>query len=209
MTHETIRHQLAEVGDLLRRAQQLEGADVSVVDGIVMMTPMTPEHSDSILEATVQLRPQLPDGDLALHTDVQFTHPAWPVDRYPDLAVRALGDTTERAPFDAARLLLAIEIVSVSSVENDYFYKADEYCNARVPAYLILDPYIRSWRLHTRPQPENEQWAMVRSARYAETLAIPLPDGPTLTLDTAKLPVAPPEKQRDHWPLRRLRLDLE
>ncbi|MFZ3596620.1 Uma2 family endonuclease [Streptomyces sp. BH104] len=43
-------------------------------------------------------------------------------------------------PYDADAIDLAVEIVSVSSVENDYVSKPREYAAAGIPVCLVLDP---------------------------------------------------------------------
>ncbi|MEV8017858.1 Uma2 family endonuclease [Streptomyces sp. NPDC086554] len=114
--------------------------DVSVVDGVVMMSPVAPVHFRTQREIDIQLREQV--GDAALG-EIEFTHPEWDQKRSPNLIVWH-GDEEDPAPYDADAIELAVEIVSPSSVENDYVIKPDAYAVARIPACLVLDPYTRS-----------------------------------------------------------------
>lgn len=200
MSEDEVRRHLAELAPLLRAAQQIEGADVNVVDGVIMMSPASAEHSKSYNQLVLQYTPQI-DDSLEILGDVRFVHPAWPTERYPDFVVWRPSRPDEGGARDASRILFACEIVSESSVENDYAGKPREYRLAGIDAYLILDPYTREYLLRT--DPGRESWRSRRSGAYGPTLTVPLPDGPTLVLDTGKLPAAPEHKQVSAWPRHR------
>lgn len=152
MTGQHITHNLPHLielaGDVEKR---LEGVDVSVVDGVVMMSPVAPVHFRTRREIDVQLREQV--GDAALG-EIEFDHPEWDQKRSPDLIVWH-GDEEDPAPYDGEAIELAVEIVSPSSVENDYVLKPHAYAVAGIPASLVLDPCTRTWTLFTDPAPRR------------------------------------------------------
>lgn len=207
MTEPEIRRHFEEHGDALRLAAKLgrladqgrlEGVEINVVDDVVMMSPVSLEHSETCDELIVQLRPQARSLGLRLAGDVEFRHPEWDEDLAPDLAVWEAGGEEQPSPLPADSVVLAVEVVSRSSVTKDYAVKARAYRRARIPAYVILDPYTRSWTLHS-------ERAMTQGG-YGDSLELSLPDGGVLELDTATLPHAPKTRQRDAWPQRLLEL---
>lgn len=209
MTEPEIRRHFEEHGDALRTAAKLgrladqgrlEGLEFNIVDDVVMMSPVSLEHSDTCGEVTDQLRPQSRPLNLRLTADVEFRHPEWDEDLAPDVAVwdaDAVGEDPV-APLPAESVVLAVEVVSRSSVTKDYVLKARAYHRAHIPAYVILDPYTRTWTLHRE--------GITTQGGYGDTLELPLPGGRLLELDTATLPQAPKTRQRDAWPARLLDL---
>ncbi|MFJ9180767.1 Uma2 family endonuclease [Streptomyces sp. NPDC102360] len=148
MTEQRIARNLPHLLSLAEHVEErVEGVDVSVVGDVVMMSPVSPAHFRTQREVDRQLREQV--GDAALG-GIEFTHPEWDTRRSPDNIVWH-GDEEEPAPYDADTIDLAVEIVSASSVENDYVIKPREYAAAGIPACLVLDPYTRAWTVFTDP----------------------------------------------------------
>ncbi|MEU5000806.1 Uma2 family endonuclease [Streptomyces sp. NPDC021622] len=147
-------------------------------------------------EIYIQLCEQV--GDAALGA-IEFAHPEWDQKRSPDLIVWH-GDEEDPAPYDADAIELAMEIVSPSSVENDYVIKPDAYAVARIPACLVLDPYTRSWTLFTDPSPRG--YRERASGPYGKTVTIEAGER-TLAVATAALPPAKEWQLRDAWPAHR------
>ncbi|MGW5868172.1 Uma2 family endonuclease [Streptomyces sp. NPDC055239] len=93
-----------------------------------------------------------------------------------------------------------MEIVSPSSVENDYVLKPRAYAVAGIPASLVLDPYTRAWTLFTDPAPTG--YRERASGHYGKTVTIEAGER-TLSVDTAPLPSAKEWQLRDAWPAHR------
>lgn len=188
----------AEVGE------RIEGVDVSVVDGVVLLSPKAPAHFHTRRETADQLSAQVAAPG-ALLGATEFFHPWWDQRRDPDLVVWE-GDEDDRAPYDASLISLAVEIVSPSSVENDYVVKPHAYAAAGIPAYLVLDPYTRTWTLFGEPAPGAEagtaEYRLRAEGRYGETVAVDTGAARYL-LDTSRLPAAKSWQLRDAWPAHR------
>ncbi|MEV4896866.1 Uma2 family endonuclease [Nonomuraea sp. NPDC055795] len=109
-------------------------------------------------------------------------------DRYiPDLTVapaepRMWGDDE----IHAGDTLLVVEVVSPSSVHDDYAIKPKEYAIAGVQAFLRIDPMEATASIHSRPAPDG--YTIVVTVALGNPLEMPAPWN--LTLDTAQLNVA-------------------
>jgi len=89
-------------------------------------------------------------------------------------------------------VLLAVEVVSASSIEDDYISKPGEYARAGVPLYLIADPLQVPCRIALLFDPapidrERDACEYLRTieVKVGEPLELPEPFG--VTLDTAAL----------------------
>ncbi len=89
-------------------------------------------------------------------------------------------------------VLLAVEVVSASSVEDDYGHKPGEYAKAGVPLYLILDPLQTPCRVALLKTPKlvdpiAEAYEYQHEIQVKAGEALDLPDPFGITLDTAVL----------------------
>jgi Uma2 family endonuclease len=117
-------------------------------EGELVMAPSpTPRHSYAMGELHVQLRAQLPPGLLALQdvdVDLQLVGPDGPATvRRPDLLVTST-DAYDRVGRDggllrASEVRLVVEIISPGSQRTDSRVKRDEYADAGIPHYWIVD----------------------------------------------------------------------
>jgi Uma2 family endonuclease len=87
---------------------------------------------------------------------------------------------------------MALEVVSASSIEDDYRLKPGEYAKARVPLYLIIDPMQAPCRVAlladpTLVDPEAGLYDYQEEfqVKAGEPLKLPEPFG--IALDTAAL----------------------
>jgi Uma2 family endonuclease len=112
-----------------------------LIDGVVVMSPSAlPNHNEILLEIAGQLRDYIKRGGHARvfpETDVRFS----PTKVYcPDISVYR----PDRLPAIATRLDvppdLAIEVLSAGSKLMDLFTKRDEYDQAGVLEYWVVDP---------------------------------------------------------------------
>ncbi|MDJ1138374.1 Uma2 family endonuclease [Streptomyces iconiensis] len=183
---------------LMEKAETLEGVEVVPGDGFVMMSPVSLERIRTFRRVTELLDARL-DPELGLEAvgEIEFQHPEWDTPRSPDVVLWSPVDTPKRG---AELIELAGEIVSPSSVENDYLAKTAAYAAAGIPVYLILDPYTRRALCYSRPA--DGAYRSREEFSYGEALTLPLPSGP-VELDTGILPTAPAQSQRDAWPRHR------
>jgi hypothetical protein len=130
------------------------------VDGKVIMTPQSEEHSATIksmqLDAAAALGRRAIIREDAQHVPVRSAR--------------------EGRRYSFEDVLLIAEVVSTSSVRTDYDECTVKYARYGVPIYLVVDPYQREAVVHTRPSAEDYDEALVR--RYGSgKLSIALADG--------------------------------
>ncbi|MBV9142703.1 MAG: Uma2 family endonuclease [Pseudonocardiales bacterium] len=119
-----------------------------LLDGRILVSPSpSPKHNMAGLTLAMQMVPQLPEG-LRVIQDVDIDLGLAPADqpgwvRRPDLVVI---DTVALNRVDrdggllrAADVLIVVEIVSPGSGRLDYVIKRDEYADAGIPHYWIVD----------------------------------------------------------------------
>ncbi|MFL6118693.1 Uma2 family endonuclease [Actinophytocola sp.] len=127
---------------------ETEHGYTELVEGRLLMSPSPAfRHSRAMGRLFVQLTQQAP-ANLEVVQELDVDLGLAPVDepgssRRPDLMVvqRELGDrlTTEGGLVPASGVLLAVEIVSPSSKRTDHVYKRDDYADAGIPNYWIID----------------------------------------------------------------------
>jgi Uma2 family endonuclease len=113
-----------------------------LVKGLLVKEPRpAPLHQRATRRLADQLDSQLPDELTALpevEVIVNARHPR--TIRVPDVVVTTDKRAQENPPrLDAADVLLAVEIVSPGSGRTDRVTKLDEYANAGIPHYWIVD----------------------------------------------------------------------
>ena len=119
-----------------------------LVEGRLVMSPSPkPRHNIAIYRLAKQLEPQLPEGlDLVPDTDVDLGlvpagEPGF--SRRPDLliidraAVARVDEDDDMIRAD--EVTIVVEIVSPGSKRTDYQVKHDEYADAGIPQYWIVD----------------------------------------------------------------------
>ncbi|MEU5266703.1 Uma2 family endonuclease [Amycolatopsis sp. NPDC021455] len=119
-----------------------------LVEGRVVMSPSPmSEHNIAVFELGQQLAGQLP-GHLRVvpETDVNlglapYGSPGF--SRRPDLMIVERAATArarrDRNMLRAEEVAIVVEIVSPGSKRTDYHVKHDEYADARIPHYWIVD----------------------------------------------------------------------
>lgn len=127
---------------------EIEPGYSELVDGRLIMSPRPrSDHNHAIDELTHQLRNQLPDDLETIHdidVDLELAPPDQPgfcrrpdlivVDRAARLRQRADGGVTR-----ASDVVIVVEVVSPGSRRTDHRHKRDEYADAGIPHYWILD----------------------------------------------------------------------
>lgn len=127
---------------------ETEHGYTELIEGRLIMSPSpAPDHNIASLELAILLRPCLP-GDFETVQDMDVDLEFVPADepgscRRPDLIVvnkearkriRAEGGLVR-----ASDVLLVVEIVSPSSKRIDHVHKRQDYADAGIPNYWIVD----------------------------------------------------------------------
>ncbi|MEU9410539.1 Uma2 family endonuclease [Streptomyces sp. NPDC048281] len=131
-----------------------EGVKMELLRGVIVMMA-SPDIVHNMIVADVQ--DQIPRQRWSrLQTqDVDILEEA--SEPVPDLVVvvrDALPDSGRLLP--AKLVTMVVEVVSKSSVHQDYVVKRSIYAAGKIPAYLILDPIMRHCVLLTKPAGEGE-----------------------------------------------------
>ncbi|UGT70487.1 Uma2 family endonuclease [Nocardia gipuzkoensis] len=113
-----------------------------LVEGVLVVSPKpVSQHQRAILRLGAQLEPQLPGthGVLA-DTEVLIDEGPLPTIRVPDiLVVPEAGIQANLPRFNAADVLLAVEILSPGSRRTDRVTKFFEYAEAGIEYYWLID----------------------------------------------------------------------
>jgi Uma2 family endonuclease len=129
--------------DRLVEAGLLEDRRLELVDGILFdVVPPNPPHSRAVSTLTRHLSRVLPDDLELLVQDALFIHGGF---LSPDLFVAPFSDP----PVRHRVALLAIEVTHTTHRRD--LQKADEYAQAGVPEYWMVDLVDREIVVHRRP----------------------------------------------------------
>ncbi|MBW8735966.1 MAG: Uma2 family endonuclease [Streptomyces turgidiscabies] len=187
MTQRTLYRQLRDRRDRITPPPGFAWPEISNGQ-LVMMTNPRPRHQLTAKWVTRQLDDQLPDGIFAFEaTDTDDE--ALGTLRIPDILVCSREAMETDGPLDPRKIVLATEVVSPSSPDNDYGNKTRDYPAMGIPHYLILDPRDGTWtyqweigRAGGRPAYENRL-----HLPYGKPVVIATDLG-TWTVDTTDLP---------------------
>ncbi|MGB3438010.1 MAG: Uma2 family endonuclease [Actinophytocola sp.] len=127
---------------------ETEHGYTELIEGRLIMSPSpVPDHNNAALELAVALRPRLRE-DVEVQLDVDINLQLAPLDepgssRRPDLIV-VQRDARKRVRAEggmvrASEVLLVVEIVSPSSRRIDHVHKRNDYADAGIPNYWIID----------------------------------------------------------------------
>ncbi|WP_327110701.1 Uma2 family endonuclease [Nocardia sp. NBC_01730] len=113
-----------------------------LVEGVLVVSPRpVSQHQRAIWRLAAQLEPQLPPTHGVLtESEVVIEPGPYPTIRVPDvLAVPTAGIDANLPRWDAADVLLAVEILSVGSKRTDRVTKFFEYAEAGIEYYWLID----------------------------------------------------------------------
>ncbi|WP_328329901.1 MULTISPECIES: Uma2 family endonuclease [unclassified Streptomyces] len=172
---------------LIRFEDMFPGYRTEIVEGNIVMSPVRAFHAKTIRFLWNFLDPQL-TSDWAWVSDVSFPFSA-DFELCPDLAlIPAAEEARNLSVYPADLVELAVEVVSPSSVRNDYEIKNRAYAAQGIRNYLIFDPYKAHCVTLWNPGPEG--YAGRDTIPYGKILTVETGLGP-LTIDTGALPVDP------------------
>ncbi|MFE2165084.1 Uma2 family endonuclease [Streptomyces sp. NPDC059447] len=172
---------------LSRFEDMFPGYRMEIVEGAIMMSPVKPHHNETIFEVRNALKAQL-SAEWGLISDV-----AVPFDDdnelCPDLAVIPNAERRKNLSAYSPDLIeLAVEVVSPSSIHNDYEVKDRAYARRGIPHYLIFDPYKAHCVTLWNPGPDG--YLGRDTIRYGGSVVVETGIG-KVTIDTSALPVDP------------------
>jgi Uma2 family endonuclease len=138
---------------LLTVAEYLEIGEIELgyselVEGRLLMSPSPAfDHDNAALELAVSLRARLPEALRVvtdLDVDLQLAAPDAPgTVRRPDVVVATeearLRVRKEGGVVRASEVVLVVEVVSPGSTRTDHVAKRNEYADAGIPHYWIVD----------------------------------------------------------------------
>ncbi|MFD7706426.1 Uma2 family endonuclease [Streptomyces sp. NPDC059786] len=172
---------------LARYEDMFRGHRTEIVEGDLVMCPLKPFHAKSIQRIWTQLEDQLSPAwgfisDVAIPFDADFEF-------CPDLALIPTAEKNKNLTSYSPDLIeLAIEVVSPSSVRNDYEVKNKQYAARGIPNYLIFDP--QKGHLVTLWNPGPDGYLGRDTIAYGGKATVETGVG-RLTVDTSRLPVDP------------------
>ncbi|WP_330233487.1 Uma2 family endonuclease [Nocardia sp. NBC_00508] len=113
-----------------------------LVEGVLVVSPRpVSQHQRAIWRLAAQLEPQLPSTHGVLtESEVLIDASPLPTIRVPDvLVVLEAGIDANQPRWDAADVLLAVEILSAGSRRTDRVTKFFEYADAGIEHYWLVD----------------------------------------------------------------------
>ncbi|MFC8915926.1 Uma2 family endonuclease [Streptomyces sp. NPDC057116] len=161
-----------------------EGIKTEIVRGNIFMTPQRKLHWDIIANLYDQLRSKYHRTRLV--SDVRIDYPGHLNGFASDLSLLAEGAIlTDKGLCRYQDVEFVAEVISRSTGMNDYGPKKAAYAEAKVPVYLIVDPYTGKCVLHT--QPKDGEYTFDGRFTFGEPIDLTrTPVG--LVLDTSDFP---------------------
>jgi Uma2 family endonuclease len=166
-----------------------------IVLGRLVVKPMPSKKHNTVVSRLIkQLVPAVIENDWEFYSNWDVHIPPVRGDRHcPDLIVAPVDPPTyDENQVYGHGIALAVEVVSASSIEDDYGHKPGEYAKAGVPLYLIADPLQEPCRVAilAEPTPTDRKgdaydYRREIQVKAGEPLELPEPFG--ITLDTAAL----------------------
>ncbi|MFH8620506.1 Uma2 family endonuclease [Streptomyces vietnamensis] len=182
----TILMDLSSAWDVLDGVNLPDGYRVEITDGKIIMTPQGESQSDVLIEAAPQIKKQLAGHGKVL-SDVMIDFPSSLYGYAPDLAIVAPGsERNKRGRFEWHSLEAVLEIVSLSTRDNDFEKKFRMYAECAIPLYVIIDPSENVCTIHSKPA-RTGVYAEQESIPFGEDLVLPL-EGREITVKTDGFP---------------------
>ncbi|MEU8762016.1 Uma2 family endonuclease [Streptomyces sp. NPDC048659] len=157
-----------------------KGFRVEITDGKIIMTPRGEHQSDVLIEAAPQIKRQLA-GQGKVLSDVMIDFPPSLFGYAPDLAIVAPGaERNKRGRFEWHSLEAVLEIISLSTRDNDFEKKLRMYAECAIPLYVIIDPSENVCTVHSSPS---------RTGTYTERYEVPFGEDLVLPLEGREIVV--------------------
>ncbi|MGW0788341.1 Uma2 family endonuclease [Streptomyces sp. NPDC002911] len=128
-----------------------EGLKVEIVEGNVYVSPPRGTHWQIILSIVRQLFATYQEEQLL--SDVRIDFPGRLHGFASDVVALCEGASADaKGHWRYQDTEFVAEVISKDTAANGYGPKRATYATAGVPVYLIIDPYKRTWHLHTIPK---------------------------------------------------------
>ncbi|MEV0115670.1 Uma2 family endonuclease [Streptomyces sp. NPDC050844] len=157
---ETDRIEMAEIGDKLtldmmfkwlERMPVPEGIKTEIVGGHIFMSPQRDTHWAITFGILTQLSARFPID--RQKSDVRIDYPGHLNGFASDVTLVAEGAVmNDKRQWRCQDVEFVAEVISKSTGMNDYGPKKAAYAEARVPVYLIADPYQGRIYVHIDPK---------------------------------------------------------
>ncbi|WP_329623334.1 Uma2 family endonuclease [Streptomyces sp. NBC_01255] len=169
----TILMDLPSAWDALDGVPLPRGYRVEITDGKIIMTPQGEQQWRVILRTAPQIEQQLAGhGDIL--SDVMIDFPSSQFGYAPDLAIIAPGsERNSRGRFEWHSLEAVIEVVSMSTRDNDFDKKLRMYAECAIPLYVIVDPSDNTCTIHSNPT-RTGVYVDQEQIAFGEDLLLPL-----------------------------------
>lgn len=140
-----------------------------LVDGALLVSPPPRlEHDDAASALDHLLAPLLPaDLRVGLHRGMYFDRRNY---RHPDVAIFSRSAARAKGRIEASDVVLAVEVVSPSSVSTDRVAKPAQYAAAGIVRYWRLEPAPLLLVVH-----ELAEGAYRETGRYDDVVAVQRP----------------------------------
>ncbi|WP_267246455.1 Uma2 family endonuclease [Streptomyces sp. PR69] len=129
-----------------------EGYKTEIVGGHIFMSPQRDVHWNIIRRIVRALEDRF-GMDAKIMSDVRIDFPGDLNGFAPDVVL--LSDNAEKnahGRWNYQDVQFVAEVISKNTALNDYGPKKAAYAEAKVPAYLIINPYTGKCVLHTTPK---------------------------------------------------------
>ncbi len=171
--------------EALEQEPFLEGYKTEIIEGAVHMTPQRDVHWMIIRKLLHALEDRF-GRDVRVLSDVRIDFPGYRNGLCPDVAKpRYDAEREGEERWRPEDIEFVAEVISKSTAANDYGPKKDLYAKARIPVYVIADPY--QGRVHIYTQPKQGEYHVETKADFGTEIDLThTPLG--LTLDTTDFP---------------------
>lgn len=173
-----------------------DGYKAEIIRGSIVLSPWSKSYYEDVMELVCdQLRPHLPEGHRISVGPFLYVFPGDERAYGPDIHVspRRISRTTSNRR-DGEALLLACELTSTSTRDDDLTDKVMVYGRAGVPVYLLLDMQEELATVFWNPSSKGYESRDTRP--FGERLSVPAPFD--CVLDT--LGFQAPQEEADDQP---------
>lgn len=168
----------------LEAQTSIEGYVVEIIDGRVIMTPQSPNQSNTIRSVIRQAERALGE-DVPMVFDVGIDFPG-ETSLAPDVAILDLDAQPRGKRYVYMDVIAAIEVVSTKDDVNDYVTKVAKYSRFGIETYLIIDPFKSVCTLYEGIGADG--YGEPKEYAYGDMITLSLVDGRELTIDTSGFP---------------------
>jgi Uma2 family endonuclease len=172
------------MSDLIERGGIPEGYKVEVFDGMVIMTPQSPEQDWTVSD----VRDAAKAAGIArerILADVLIAFPG-ENDAAPDLTIVRSDAERRKNSYSCVDVLAVVEVTSEPDDQKDYVRNVQKYGRFGIDLYIIADPFTRIVTLKSEPHAAG--YGQTKEIPYGESLVFTLATGERVKVDTGTFP---------------------